>query len=156
MTNSEWLTPFLKDIQEPEDLKEINILHTLRDYLDTEKQIALEKLAPEKLEVTATIQIKPLYQSTGEPPKLPIELIHAFALQDTPRINEGKTPVLLHLLSPDLTLIHTTTDLRGFWSDVYPGLKEELKRKYSVLEWPDQVLVSSLIPNPFPEEKGLG
>lgn len=141
MINKEWIFPFLSDIIEPEDLRKINVLRSLHNYLNAEQQVALERLAPTEFNVDG-LQVQLRYQSTGEPPILSIELRHALSILDTPRVNNGKTAVLMQLLSPDLTELHTTSDLRGFWTAVYPGLKRNLVRKYPALQWPNPALAS--------------
>ncbi|MDH4297157.1 MAG: ATP-dependent helicase HrpB, partial [Cyclobacteriaceae bacterium] len=114
---------------------------SLHNYLNIAQQVALEKLAPTEINVDG-LHFQLRYQSTGEPPILSIELRNAFGVLDTPRVNNGKTAVLMQLLSPDLTELHTTSDLRGFWTAVYPGLKQDLVRKYPALQWPNPVLAS--------------
>jgi ATP-dependent helicase HrpB len=58
-------------------------------------------------------------------------------LPDTPKINAGKTAVVLHLLSPGFKPVQVTSDLRSFWDNTYHEVKKELKRRYPKHAWPE-------------------
>ncbi|MES2778704.1 MAG: ATP-dependent helicase C-terminal domain-containing protein, partial [Bacteroidota bacterium] len=58
-------------------------------------------------------------------------------LAETPRINSGKTPVVMHLLSPGFKPVQVTSDLHSFWNNTYIEVKNELKRRYPKHSWPD-------------------
>jgi ATP-dependent helicase HrpB len=60
-----------------------------------------------------------------------------FGLADTPRVNEEKMPVLMHLLSPGFKPVQITGDLRSFWDNAYFEVKKDLKRRYPKHAWPD-------------------
>jgi ATP-dependent helicase HrpB len=81
--------------------------------------------------------IKLTYPSDGGPPVLAVKLQELFGLADTPTVNEGRTPVLLHLLSPARRPIQVTQDLRSFWNNTYPEVRKELRGRYSKHPWPE-------------------
>jgi len=137
MTNMEWLGPHLKGIKKPEDLKKIDMLQTLRLQLDWEKQSTLDKLAPAKITVPSGSGIQVQYFANGAAPMLAVRLQEVFGLAETPRINEGKTALLLHLLSPGYKPVQVTADLHSFWNDTYFEVKKELKVRYPKHSWPD-------------------
>jgi ATP-dependent helicase HrpB len=60
-----------------------------------------------------------------------------FGLADTPAINQGKTRLLLHLLSPARRPIQVTQDLRSFWHHTYPEVRKELRARYVKHPWPE-------------------
>ncbi len=137
VTNMEWLAPYLHQVKKPEDLKKINLAEILHHSLEYDKQQVLDKLAPTKIEVPSGSTIKVEYFPNGEPPILAVRLQEVFGMEDTPTINEGNTPVLMHLLSPGFKLVQITADLRSFWNDAYFEVKKDLKRRYPKHSWPD-------------------
>jgi ATP-dependent helicase HrpB len=82
-------------------------------------------------------KIKLEYFPNGNVPVLAVRLQEVFGLADTPRINNGKVPVLMHLLSPGYKPVQVTSDLKSFWSTTYFEVKKELKRRYPKHAWPD-------------------
>ena len=70
-------------------------------------------------------------------PVLAVKLQELFGLAETPRVANGRVPVMLHLLSPAGRPIQVTQDLRGFWDRTYPEVRKELKGRYPKHPWPD-------------------
>ncbi len=137
VTNYEWLSPYLQNVKKPEDLKKINLKEALHHHMDWEKQQKLEQLAPESIAVPSGSKIKLKYFPNGAPPVLAVRLQEVFGLSTTPKINEGRTPVLMHLLSPGFKPVQITSDLESFWGNTYYEVRKELKRRYPKHEWPD-------------------
>jgi ATP-dependent helicase HrpB len=135
--NKEWLGPYIKAIKKPDDLKKINLVEALYHSLDWEKQQALNVLAPQKLEVPSGSNISIQYFSNGAVPVLSVRLQEVFGLSDTPIINNGKTKVVMHLLSPGYKPVQVTSDLNSFWNNLYFEVKKELQRRYPKHAWPD-------------------
>ncbi len=132
-----WLAPYLDTVRKVEDLKKINLREALHHSLDWEKQSKLDELAPTSISVPSGSKICLKYLPNGEKPVLAVRLQEMFGLADTPRINEGKTELILHLLSPGFKPVQVTTDLRSFWDNTYFEVKKELKRRYPKHSWPD-------------------
>ncbi|MEH0157345.1 ATP-dependent helicase HrpB [Limibacter armeniacum] len=137
MTCDEWLTPYLDGVKRPDDLRKLKLKDILHHSLDWEKQEALEKLAPERIEVPSGSNIKLEYRMDGEVPILAVRLQEVFGLAETPRINEGQTSLLMHLLSPGFKPVQVTADLKSFWENTYFEVKKELKRRYPKHAWPE-------------------
>jgi ATP-dependent helicase HrpB len=136
-TCKEWVTPYLNNIKRNEELKKINLLNALHYHLPPDKQTALERLAPTRITVPSGSTIKINYQADGSAPVLAVRLQEMFGMADTPAINEGKKPVLLHLLSPGFKPVQVTSDLRSFWNNTYYEVKKEFKNRYPKHVWPD-------------------
>lgn len=136
-TCEEWLTPYLLNIKRNEDLKKIDLLSALHYHLPPDKQETLEHLAPEKIKVPSCSSIKLNYQADGSSPVLAVRLQEMFGMANTPRVNEGKIPVLLHLLSPGFKPVQVTNDLQSFWNNTYYEVKKELKNRYPKHVWPE-------------------
>ncbi len=71
------------------------------------------------------------------PPVLAVKLQELFGLAETPRIADGRVPLLLHLLSPGGKPLQVTFDLRNFWASTYAEVKKEMKGRYPRHPWPD-------------------
>ena len=136
-SNDEWLSPYLPTIRKADDLKKIDLLNVLQYSLTPEHQTRLNELAPARIKVPSGSAIKIDYQPNGAPPVLAVRLQEVFGLEDTPKVNDGKLGVLMHLLSPGFKPVQVTSDLRSFWNNTYFEVKKELKRRYPKHAWPD-------------------
>lgn len=145
LTNMEWLSPYLKQIKTNDDLKKIDLMKILPTILDWNKQNELDTLAPQSISVPSGSLIKIQYLANGEQPILAVRLQELFGLVDTPTINEGRTTLIIHLLSPGYKLVQITNDLRSFWNNTYFEIKKELKIKYPKHSWPEDPWTSTPI-----------
>jgi ATP-dependent helicase HrpB len=132
----QWLLPWLGSMSRLDQLRRLDLEQILRSRLDWDRQQALDRLAPERIEVPSGSRKQILY-SPGEPPVLAVRLQELFGLAETPRVCAGRVPLLLHLLSPAQRPIQVTQDLAGFWHRTYPEVKKELKGRYPKHYWPD-------------------
>lgn len=137
ITADEWLTPYLSQIKKTEDFKKLNLFDILTHFLPFEKQVELSESAPNKIEVPSGSSIKIVYFEDGAPPVLAARLQELFGMGETPKINGGKTGLLMHLLSPGFKPVQITSDLKSFWDNTYFEVRKELKRRYPKHEWPD-------------------
>lgn len=133
----EWLTSYLEDIKSAEDFRRLDLLKILSYSLPYEQSLELEKLVPTSIEVPSGSRIKLEYGNHGEPPILAVRLQELFGLAETPTVNEGKVPVVIHLLSPGFKQVQVTTDLASFWNNAYHDVRKDLKRRYPKHYWPD-------------------
>lgn len=92
MINNEWLTPLLYNIEQPKDLKEINIIEPLQNLLTAEKKIALENLAPKKIKLSEGMDAVLNYHASGESPTIDWNLQQKIP-SETIYINDGQTTV---------------------------------------------------------------
>lgn len=137
LNNMDWLGFYLPKVKRPDDLKKINLSEALLQYLTWEQQQTLNTLAPAKINVPSGSNIVIEYLANGETPILSVRLQEVFGMADTPTINNGKIPLVLHLLSPGFKPVQVTSDLRSFWNNTYFEVKKELKRRYPKHAWPD-------------------
>jgi ATP-dependent helicase HrpB len=97
----------------------------------------LDELAPTHLTVPSGSRVRLEYRADGSPPILAVKLQELFGLADTPAVNGGRTPVLLHLLSPAGRPVQVTQDLRSFWNSSYFEVRKDLRGRYPKHPWPD-------------------
>lgn len=141
----QWLSPYLRGIGKADELKKLNLLDILHHSLDYRQQQVLERLAPTSLKVPSGSSVKLHYSPFGEPPVLAVRLQEVFGLLDTPRINDGRTSVVMQLLSPGFKPVQVTTDLRSFWQTAYFEVRKELKRRYPKHAWPENPLQAQAV-----------
>ncbi|CAM3552327.1 ATP-dependent helicase HrpB [Deinococcus saxicola] len=136
-TLEDWLGPSLGTARTREDLERINLLPALQALLPWPLPQQLEDLAPTHLSVPTGSRIRLEYRADGSPPILAVKLQELFGLEQTPAVNGGRTPVLLHLLSPAGRPVQVTQDLRSFWNSSYFEVRKDLRGRYPRHPWPD-------------------
>ncbi|MDV6373987.1 ATP-dependent helicase HrpB [Deinococcus arenicola] len=132
-----WLGPSLGTARSREDLGRLNLLPALQILLPWPLPQQLDDLAPTHLTVPTGSRIRLEYRPDGSPPILAVKLQELFGLADTPAVNGGRTPVLLHLLSPAGRPVQVTQDLRSFWNSSYFEVRKDLRGRYPRHPWPD-------------------
>ncbi len=136
-TLEDWLAPYLGKVNRREDFAKIELSSILSNLLPWPLPSQLEELAPVRLEVPSGSKVRLEYSPDGFPPVLAVKLQEMFGLADTPTVNEGRTKVMLHLLSPAQRPIQVTQDLRSFWQNTYPEVRKELRGRYNKHPWPE-------------------
>lgn len=136
-TLEHWLAPWLGRVSRREDFARLDLASILSGLLPWPLSARLEELAPTRLKVPSGSLIQLSYSPDGSPPVLAVKLQELFGLADTPRVNAGRIPVMLHLLSPAQRPIQVTQDLRSFWNSTYPEVRKELRGRYSKHPWPE-------------------
>lgn len=140
-----WLAPYLTNIKKTEQLKQLPIRDILYHALPYEQQHAVEELAPSHFTVPSGSRVRIQYFADAAAPILSVRLQELFGLRQTPRVNGGKTPLVIHLLSPGYKPVQVTTDLESFWHSTYFEVRKELKRRYPKHAWPDDPLVAQAV-----------
>lgn len=136
-TLEEWITPFLGAVSKKVELERLDKQVILMNILPYELQSRLETLAPKHITVPTGSQIKAQYFENGQAPVIEVRLQEMFGLLETPTINEGRTKVLLHLLSPGYKPVQVTQDLKSFWQTTYHEVRKELRMRYPRHHWPE-------------------
>jgi ATP-dependent helicase HrpB len=104
--------------------------------LDRHQRFALEKDAPDRVEVPSGNRVRIDY-SDPERPVLAVKIQELFGLAETPRLAGGRVPLLLHLLAPNGRPQQVTHDLASFWANTYPQVRKELAGRYPKHAWPE-------------------
>jgi ATP-dependent helicase HrpB len=145
LSAKDWLEPYLENITKNEDLKKLDLHSILLHSLSFEQQNLLNELTPTHINVPSGSQIAIEYKSDGNTPLLSVRLQELFGLLETPRVNGGKIPLLIELLSPGYKPVQLTQDLRSFWANGYFEVKKELKRRYPKHEWPEDPISAEAV-----------
>ena len=133
-------------------LERLDVAQALRALLPWPQAAHLEELVPERIEVPSGSQVRVDYTaevggaagSAGSAeagragrPVLAVRVQECFGWAATPRIVEGRVPVLLHLLSPARRPVAVTDDLSSFWEQGYPQVRAEMRGRYPKHAWPE-------------------
>ena len=135
-TLDDWLKPAFAGKTRLDALGEDDLANALKSGLDWSLRQRIDVLAPTRITVPSGMERRIEY-AHGQPPVLAVKLQELFGLADTPRVADGRVPVLLHLLSPGGKPLQVTSDLRNFWNSTYAEVKKEMKGRYPKHPWPD-------------------
>lgn len=136
----EWLPLYLGKATNLSELKKIPVAQALWGLLSYDQQISVDRLAPTHIPVPTGSRIRVEYRQGAELPILRVRLQECFGLLDTPRVDDGRRPVLMELLSPGFKPVQLTQDLRSFWQGTYFEVRKELRRRYPKHSWPENPL----------------
>jgi ATP-dependent helicase HrpB len=140
-TLDDWLGPYLTGLTTFDRVTRLDLTQPLHALLSWEQLRQLERLAPTHLTVPSGSNVRVEYE-TPDLPILAVRLQEMFGCKDTPRLVDGKIPVLLHLLSPARRPVQVTKDLSSFWKSAYLEVKKELRGRYPKHSWPDDPLTA--------------
>jgi ATP-dependent helicase HrpB len=111
-------------------------LEAMRSVFNWQQLQAVEREAPERIEVPSGSRIAVQYE-VGRPPILAVRIQEVFGLLETPLIARGRVPVLMHLLAPNMRVAQVTDDLASFWKNTYLQVRKDLRARYPKHSWPE-------------------
>ena len=119
------------------ELRKIDMCRVITGLLGYEGGRAVDRLAPSYLRLPRGRNARIDYRPGAAAPVLSARLEDCFGLHETPRVDDGRVPLLMELLSPGFKPVQITSDLRNFWKTTYFEVRKELKRRYPKHPWPD-------------------
>ena len=134
----EWLAPWAKHLAQGGSLSSVSMLDALRSMLPWPQAARLDELAPEKMPIPAG-GTRPIDWS-GAHPVLTLRVQQAFGWTDTPRLVDGRVPLVLHLTDPAGRPAAVTSDLTSFWAGPYSDVRAQLRGRYPKHPWPEDPL----------------
>jgi len=135
-----WLAPEVDALASGTPAGRLNLASALRRLLPWPAAADLDELAPERLEVPSGSRIRIAYPPLDDPgarPVVAVKLQECFGWAETPRLVNGRVPVLFHLLSPAGRPLAVTDDLASFWSGPYAQVRAEMRGRYPKHPWPE-------------------
>lgn len=139
----EWLGPEMDRLAAGSAAASINLAPALKRILPWPAAGRLDELVPERLEVPTGSHIRLAYpEDPADRVVLAVKLQECFGMLDTPRLVDGRVPVLMHLLSPAGRPLAITDDLASFWVNAYPAVRAENRGRYSKHPWPEDPLTA--------------
>lgn len=134
---SEWLPLYIGDATTIQGLHKLDIREIIKGMVGYEIMSQIDAIAPEHLQLPSGRNVRIDYRTGSAAPVVSARIQDCFGLHDTPRLDRGKRPVLMELLSPGFKPVQLTQDLQGFWTNTYYEIRKELKRRYPKHRWPD-------------------
>ena len=134
----QWLAPWAKRLAQGGSLSGVSMLDALRSMLPWPQAARLDELAPEKMTIPAG-GTRPVDWS-GAHPVLTLRVQQAFGWTDTPRLVDGRVPLVLHLTDPAGRPAAVTSDLTSFWAGPYRDVRAQLRGRYPKHPWPEDPL----------------
>ena len=134
----QWLAPWGRRLASGTPLSTVPMLDALRSMLPWPQAARLDELAPEKLPIPSggTRAI----DWSGPHPVLTLRVQQAFGWTDTPRLVDGRVPLVLHLTDPAGRPAAVTSDLTSFWTGPYRDVRAQLRGRYPKHPWPEDPL----------------
>ncbi|WP_211357271.1 ATP-dependent helicase HrpB [Nocardioides rubriscoriae] len=123
-----------------QDPRRLDLTQALRRLLPWPQAARLDELAPERVTVPSGSAVRVDYE--GDQPVLAVRLQEVFGWATTPRLADGRVPLLLHLLSPARRPAAVTADLASFWATGYAAVRADLRGRYPKHAWPEDPLTA--------------
>ncbi|GEO80591.1 ATP-dependent helicase HrpB [Pararhodospirillum oryzae] len=135
-TLEDWLGPFLAGVTRRAHFARVALGEALRAALGPGHGPRLDRWAPTHVTVPSGASI-PLEYGPEDGPVLAARVQQLFGLTDTPRVADGRRPVVVHLLSPAGRPLQVTRDLAGFWRTSYADVRKDMRGRYPKHPWPE-------------------
>ncbi len=131
-----WLEPYLVDVTSIKALEALDVYTMLLALIPWEKQQLLDTLAPLNVRVPSGSNIHIDYEDY-EKPSMRVKIQEVFGLHETPKVLANTLALQVHLLTPAMTPMQITYDLKSFWENSYTEVRKEVRGKYKRHYWPE-------------------
>ena len=144
----DWLGPWLGGRLRLAQLADLDLMACLQGLLDWQQQQQLDAWLPTHYTSPAGSRRRIDYLAEG-PPRCAVPLQEVFGQAATPKLAEGRVPLVLELLNPAGRPLQVTADLANFWAGAYKEVRKELRGRYPKHDWPEDPAVA-------PARRGTG
>lgn len=138
-TAAYWLPMYIGKATTVQELRKIDMCDVIWGIVGYECRQVVERLAPSDLRLPCGRKAHIDYRRGADAPVVRARLQDCFGLKQTPRLDDGRRPVLMELLSPGYKPVQLTQDMEGFWRTTYFEVRKELRRRYPKHAWPEIV-----------------
>lgn len=119
------------------ELRKAPVAETVLASLTWQQRQALDRDVPERIKIPSGSTVRIAYATDGSPPVLAARIQQLFGMMQTPRLVEGRVPMLVHLLAPNGRPAQVTQDLASFWTNTWPEVRKDLRGRYPKHAWPE-------------------
>ena len=116
------------------DLRDLEVWSQVRAWLTPAQQAALDREAPERIDLPNGFRARVVYPEQG-PPRFSARIQDLYGVRTLPRLARGRLAPALEILGPNQRPVQITQDMEGFWAKVYPSIRPEYARRYPRHEW---------------------
>ena len=131
-----WLEPYLSGVNTIKALEALDVYSMLICLLQWEDKQVLDSHAPLSVKVPSGSNIQINY-SDYEKPSMRVKIQEVFGLHETPKVLANTMALQIHLLTPAMTPMQITYDLKSFWENSYAEVRKEVRGKYKRHYWPE-------------------
>jgi ATP-dependent helicase HrpB len=110
------------------------VLPLVKSWLSRRQQAWLDEYAPERIQLPGGRTVKVIYSADG-PPTIAARIQDLYGIKNALWIANRRVALRIEVLAPSNRPVQVTENLSVFWSETYPKLKHELRRKYPKHEW---------------------
>ncbi|MGF1876019.1 ATP-dependent helicase HrpB [Photobacterium frigidiphilum] len=132
----QWLLPFMTGMTTLKSIARLDLKAALEARLGWEQAKMLDVVLPTHFQVPTGSRYPIRYQ-VGHKPALAVRMQEMFGEKTSPKIANGRVPLVLELLSPAQRPLQITQDLAAFWQGSYRDVQKEMKGRYPKHVWPD-------------------
>ena len=131
------LAGFVDGITRWKDLEKVDLVSVLNFMLGESghSRPELDRLAPAKIAVPSGSHMTVHYD--GAEPTVEVRLQECFGMMESPKVMDGRVPVVMTLLSPAHRPVQITKDLAGFWREGYQLVRKDMRGRYPKHYWPE-------------------
>jgi ATP-dependent helicase HrpB len=131
-----WLEPYLSGVSSIKALEALDLYAMLLSLLTWEEQQLLDEQVPLNVKVPSGSKISIDY-SDFEKPSMRVKIQEVFGMHETPKVLNNSIALQIHLLTPAMTPMQITYDLKSFWDNSYAEVRKEIRGKYKKHYWPE-------------------
>jgi ATP-dependent helicase HrpB len=110
------------------------VLPLVRSWLSRAHQKWIDEYAPERIQLPGGRTVKVVYSADG-PPTIAARIQDLYGIKSALWIASRRVALRIEVLAPSNRPVQVTENLSAFWSETYPKLKQELRRRYPKHEW---------------------
>ncbi len=116
------------------EVRDREILPLARSLLTPAQQHLVDRLVPERFELPGGRKAKITYSADADP-ILGARIQDLYGVEEDITVARGRLPVTIQVQAPNHRPVQITKNLKTFWAESYPKLKNELQRRYPKHEW---------------------